>query len=385
MIPENQKLPLSGDRFTVDYLLTGTEGECLKLVDSLRYEQTVEFPPDLVPPGDIRDQIVGRLESFRPSGPGKFTAGISYAVELTGFQFVQFLNVIFGNCSLFPGVRITGLELPESLLSGFEGPRFGRKGLREMFGAQGRPLLTTAIKPQGMSPRELADQTYQFALGGIDIIKDDHGLCDQPFSPFRERVELCSAAVARANRETGFRSVYMPSVNGPADQVDGWCRFAAQAGAGGLLVSPGLVGWDTLRLIAGSGGPGLPVMCHPTFLGSFVTSPDNGISHGVLFGTLSRLAGADLTVFPNYGGRFSFSREECREIADATAAPLGNLADSFPAPGGGMTSERIPEIVEFYQGEVALLVGGGLHRGEEPLPVRCLAIRKSLEGKSSRG
>ncbi len=380
MIPQNQKLNLSGERFIVDYMLNVSSREVQEFATNICYEQTVEFPADLVPEGDVRDKIVGRILNISKVDEYHQKVVISYAVELTGFQFVQFLNVIFGNCSLLPGVRIVGLTLPDIFLKHFKGPRFGRDGLRKLLKAEGRPLLTTAIKPQGMSSRELADQARQFALGGIDIIKDDHGLCDQEFSPFSERVRLCSEAVLEANAKTGFNSIYIPSISGPADRINEWARFAKEAGAGGLMLSAGLVGWDTLRSVAENDSIALPVISHPTFMGSFVTSPENGISHGILFGTLARMAGADLSVYPNYGGRFSFSREECDEIAAASGMELGTLNSLFPAPGGGMTIERIPEIIEFYKGEVALLVGGGLHRGEGSLKESCLNLRKLVCG-----
>jgi ribulose-bisphosphate carboxylase large chain len=76
-----------------------------------------------------------------------------------------------------------------------------------------------------------------------------------------------------------------------------------------------------------------------------------------------RLSGADISVFPNYGGRFSFSKEECTKIADACRAKLGNIKSIFPSPGGGMTIERIPEISTFFGNDTFLLIGGALHRG----------------------
>ena len=72
----------------------------------------------------------------------------------------------------------------------------------------GRALTCSALKPQGLCPAGLAGIAYELALGGIDFIKDDHGLADQAYSPFAERVEACAGAVRRANRETGFRTHY---------------------------------------------------------------------------------------------------------------------------------------------------------------------------------
>src|SRR5690606_2754524 len=138
-----------------------------------------------------------------PAPEGGFEATISYAVETTGCELTQFLNVVFGNSSIKPGIRVERLDLPPGLLNAFKGPRLGRDGLRALLGVPTRPLLCTALKPMGLSAKALAEFAYRFALGGMDVIKDDHGLANQSFAPFKERVERCAEAVARANRETG--------------------------------------------------------------------------------------------------------------------------------------------------------------------------------------
>lgn len=122
------------------------------------------------------------------------------------------------------------LELPDSLLRAFKGPRFGREGLRDLLNVPDRPLLCTALKPMGLPPEELGNLAYQFALGGIDFIKDDHGMADQDFAPYQERVQRCVETVDRANRETGRRCLYLPNVPGPADRIIGRVLFAKQDG-----------------------------------------------------------------------------------------------------------------------------------------------------------
>jgi ribulose-bisphosphate carboxylase large chain len=357
-------IPVSGGRFKVYYRLFGhgSEASALAAARDIALEQTVEFPEEHIPSEAIRKNIVGRIESVTGEG-GIFEATISYAAETAGGQVPQLLNVLFGNSSLKPDILLSRIELPENMP--FKGPRFGVEGLRRLLGIPDRPLLCTAIKPLGLNARELADLTYRFALGGIDIIKDDHGLADQPFAPFKERVELCSAAVAKANKETGGRSLYFPSITLPFNDFPGMLRFAKQAGAGGFLVSPGIVGFDAMRLIAGNDELNLPVLMHPTFLGGFVTH-QAGISHMALFGQLARIAGADGSIFPNYGGRFAFSREQCAGIAAGCSMPMGSLKRIFPVPGGGMTLDRVSEMLELYGRDVIFLIGGGLfNRGPD--------------------
>lgn len=363
MIPPTT-LTVGGSRFRATYAIVGTPGEVADKAERIGVEQTIEFPADLVADDDIRRHVIGRVESVVATGPATCDAVISYAVETTGAELPQLLNVLFGNCSLYPGVRLAGLDLPPDLLGRFRGPRFGVPGLRALLGVPARPILTSALKPMGLGPDELAGIAGIMARGGMDVIKDDHGLANQPFAPWEARVRACAAAVRQANAETGRLSLYLPSLNGPADELFERARIAKDAGAGGLLVLPGLAGLDTMRALAEDDDLALPIMGHPAFMGSFVIHEDAGIEHGVLFGTLFRLAGADMAVFPSYGGRFAFSREACASIAGACRAPLEALAPIFPTPGGGMTLARVAEIEAFYGPDTALLVGGDLHRGD---------------------
>jgi len=370
-------LNVSGERIHAVYEFTGDIGEARHRAEALVVEQTIEFPADLVPDDDIRDEIIGRIESFDEVGPDKARVEVSYAVETTGFEFPQLLNVLFGNSSLLPDVRLVDVTLPLSLGERFDGPRFGLAGLREMLDAQDRPLLATALKPMGFSPERFAEMTYELAVGGVDLIKDDHSLANQPFATFEARVRACSDAVRRANAETGGRSVYLPSVNAPHAEIDERVEFAVQAGSGGLLVLPGITGFDHMRDLAARDDVALPIMVHPAFLGGFVSSTNGGIAHGTLFGTLMRFAGADMSIFPNYGGRFSFSPEACTDIATACLTPIDRFAPIGPAPGGGMTMDRIPEILDFYGNDVVLLIGGDLHRGDN-LRTTAAAFRRAI-------
>jgi ribulose-bisphosphate carboxylase large chain len=368
----------SSERFSVTYRLSGKEKEARARAEDICIEQTVEFPADEVPEGIIRDHIFGRIETFEPWGADSFRAVISYALEIVAGELTQFLNVIFGNSSIKPGIRVEHLDLPDSLLQSFKGPRYGRDGLRSLLGIPQRPLLSTAIKPMGLSSEELADLAYQFTRGGMDIIKDDHSLCNQSCSPFEERVERCAEAVQRASMETGQRTIYVVNITAPHSEVMKRARMAKAAGAGGLMVAPGLIGFDLMRELADDDTIALPILTHPALQGSFVTG-SNGMSHGVIFGQLARLAGADATIFPNFGGRFSFSREDCREIAKATAEPMGHLRSIFPAPGGGMGLDRIPEMLETYGRDLIFLIGGGLFKHGPDLIENCGNFRKMVD------
>jgi ribulose-bisphosphate carboxylase large chain len=357
----------SGDRFIVTYELTGDQNLAQTKAESICVEQTIEFPVDLVTSENIKKHVIGRLENLKKVGEDYYRAEISYAVEITGFEIVQLLNVLFGNTSIKPGIKVVSLELPESMQRAFQGPRYGPDGLRHLLNVPSRPLLCAAVKPMGLSAHELANIAHDYAMGGVDLIKEDHGLANQSFSPFEERVKQCAEAVAEANQKTGNNSIYLPNIPGPTMDVLERAYYAKQNGAGGLLVAPGLLGFDVMRALADDDDLALPIMCHPAMLGSFTAGSYHGFSHYLLYGYLPRLAGADMVIFPVFGGRFSFSEDECEEIVDGCSVDLGPIKPAFPAPGGGLRIDQVPEMIEFFGSDVVFLIGGNLSRGGTPL------------------
>lgn len=378
-------LELSGERILATYHVAGGRARAEAVLTQLVVEQTIEFPVELVPDDDIRRHLVGQVVASEDLDDGVVAATVSYAVELAGDQLPQLTNVLFGNISLVPGVRLVDVVLPAALLDHFRGPRLGLEGLRRRFAPAGGPLLATALKPMGTPVGRLADIAYDLARSGLHLIKDDHSFATQPFATFRERVPVLAAAVRRANEDRGADGArYLPALNLPAHELRAGLEFALEAGAGGVLILPGLVGHDTMRWLAETAPDDTVIMAHPAVLGSHVTDPRAGIAHGVLLGTFARLAGADLSIFPNHGGRFSFSPETCREIADACRAPLAGLRTCAPTPGGGMSVARVGEMVRFYGPEVCLLIGGDLYRGDVPTQVTRLigAIADAVEEAS---
>ncbi len=376
-IKDPKPLDLSGERLAATYRIQADdEAAALGRAHTICLEQTVEFPAALIPNDAIRQQIVGTVAHLATADQGGWEVVIRYPVEAAGGELTQLINLLFGNISLQPGVRLLDFSLPESVLAEVRGPRFGVDGLRDLLDVHGRPLLCTALKPMGLSAPALADLAYELALGGIDLIKDDHGLANQPFSPFQERIEHCAEAVRRANQATGRRSLYLPNVTASAMDILERAVAARDAGAGGLLFCPGLAGLDAMRMLADDDDLGLPILSHPAFLGGLAVDARTGLSHRVLYGRLNRLAGADAAIFPHFGGRFAYSEAECRDIVDGCSDAMGQLAPIFPVPAGGMTLERVPELRRFYGADSVLLIGGDLHAGDGGLVARAGRFRE---------
>src|SRR5215212_1807422 len=100
------------------------------------------------------------------------------------------------------------------------------------------------------------------------------------------------------------------------------------------MISPMIVGLPLLFQLA-SAAEGLPILAHPALAGVL------RVEEPVLFGKLFRWYGADAVIFPHAGGRFSYSRETCRRLAEALRSPSVLARPAFPMPAGGIRVDQV--------------------------------------------
>jgi ribulose-bisphosphate carboxylase large chain len=326
---------------------------------ALAVEQSVEMPLTAISDDFVRTEIVGRVESICEVEPGMFQVGLSLALEIIGDDPGQLLNMLFGNSSLHDDIVLWDVELPPALMSSLGGPRHGVQVLRERVGAKARALTCSALKPQGLPASALAGLAARFAQGGIDYIKDDHGLADQAYSPFAERVKAVARRLGSLIRD-GAPVRYAPSLSGDLAAMQRQLACAADEGIDTVLIAPMIAGLANFHRLV-KDHPGVLFIAHPSMAGAARIAPP------CLLGKLFRVMGADAVVFPNYGGRFGYSPETCRALAQAALANHDKVRPCMPVPAGGMTRDRVSEMLEFYGPDVMLLIGGNLLEAREHL------------------
>ena len=367
---------LTGRRFEVRYRIRAASLDAAReAASALALEQSVEVPLEAVFDQGVRDHIVGRVISVEPSTEGRFDVRVALATDTTGDDVAQTVNMLFGNSSLLDHVELVDAELPESLVRACGGPRFGIEGLRRLTGATDRALTCAALKPQGLPVEELARLCHTFAANGIDIIKDDHGISDQHYSPFLERVRACKREIERAANETGRRALYAPSLVGSPKALYERAKILRDEGVGAALVAPVLVGLPVFRELVAEHLQ-MPVLAHPAYAGAARVAPP------FLLGRLFRLLGADAVIYPHFGGRFAYSEATCRDIAQTARSAWDGLSASLPVPAGGMSVERVRELVGFYGRDVMLLIGGSLLRSGAQLPERTREFVRNVAAAS---
>jgi ribulose-bisphosphate carboxylase large chain len=366
------------DRIEVTYRIRPAPGDMPDAyARRLAREQTVELP-DGTYPARLERIIVGAVESVTDAGAGLWDVVITYASWLAD-GVPQLLNLAFGNASLLGTVQLRDIHVPDGFARGVTGPQFGVAGLRRLIDRTG-PILLSAAKPIGLDSQELATRCAALARGGIDLIKDDHGLSNQHSAPFDDRVARCVDAVEQANRETDGRSLFLPNVTAPLDEMRERVERARALGCRAVVVSPFLTGLDTVRWLAHTGK--VAVVTHPAF-GAATSVPGQGVAPRFLFGSVLRLLGADGAIVIGAEGRFPVAESEVRDIVEVLKEERGSVFPTLPILGGGVDVALAPRWAAEYGPDIGLLVGSSLYeQGDLEAAARRLvsAVRQETGG-----
>jgi ribulose-bisphosphate carboxylase large chain len=86
---------------------------------------------------------------------------------------------------------------------------------------------------------------------------------------------------------------------------------------------------------------------HPSMGGAARIAPE------LLIGKLFPALGCGAVIFPVYGGRFGYSQATCREL-------VNNAKPALAVPAGGITLDRVTELLDFHGPDTMLLIGGSL-------------------------
>ena len=351
----------------VTYRVSAPRDELDAIARALALEQSVEVAAEVVTDPFVARDIMGRVGAIHAGREGAHRVVIRLATATTAFDAAQTLNMLFGNSSLHTHIELIDVAFPPDFLARFPGPRHGVDGIRERLQVAHRPLTCAALKPQGLSIEALATLCHTLAVNGIDIVKDDHGLADQSYSPFAQRVAACQRAMLRAQRDTGRTCLYAPSLVGAPGALAKQARIAREEGTGAVLIAPALIGMPVFHELVAT-QVDVPVIAHPAYAGATRTAPP------LILGKLFRWLGADAVIFPNFGGRFAYSREQCAGIATLARIDWASYRRTLPVPAGGLSVERAAELVGFYGADVMLLIGGSLLAAGDQLPARTRAF-----------
>ena len=374
----NSRVPDGAEFLTAVYEIDGPASTAQIMAERICFDQTIEAETGLLP-HVLQSEIVGQVQNLHQSAEGRYEATIRFRGELLNGDCADLLNVLFGTSSLRGNVRLLSFSMTDGLLSSWQGPRFGLERIRQLLAMGNRPLLCGVLKPLRRSARELAELAAQLVEGEMGLIKDDQSLLDQSWSPFEERVSRCAEAIGDRSRRRGRPCLYFAHVSGAYETMRKRAARAKALGATGLLISPGLTGFDAMRSLSSDESLNLPILSHPALLGASVGSERGGVAPGVLYGLLPRLAGADLTIYPAFGAGYSISQQDCLSIAQRCRKSWGALHPTMPAVGGRIGPGRLSELRSVLGSDVAFIVGSRIQKDPEGIPAELRAFHRAMQ------
>ncbi|KQC03310.1 MAG: ribulose 1,5-bisphosphate carboxylase [Methanoculleus sp. SDB] len=326
-------------------------------------------------------RLDGSVESVEPSGEGYVTR-IHYPAEIfEAGNIPQYLSVVAGNLfglGRLEAVRLLDIEFPDGLVP-FRGPKFGIQGVRRLIGTKQRPHVGTIIKPKvGLTPEDTARVAYQAAIGGVDFIKDDETLTNQPFCPIAERVPAVMAALDEARSETGRQVLYAVNVSARADQIAARALEAIELGANTIMVDVITAGFSALQALAEEPAIKVPVHVHRTMHAAMTRNPHHGIAMRPI-ARLVRMLGGDQLHTGTVGGKMGHDTAALVEDNRALTCAYFGMKSSFPVASGGLHPGKVYGELQALGTDIVLQAGGGIHGHPDGTAAGARAMRQAVD------
>ena len=289
---------------------------------------------------------------------------IAYPAELfEPGNMANILSSIAGNVfglDALKRLRLNDVRFPAGLVKGFQGPKFGIDGVRELLRIEGRPLVGTIIKPKlGLKTSDHAEVAYEAWVGGCDIVKDDENLSSQAFNPFDERVAETLEMRDWAESETGERKAYMVNISAETEEMLRRAEIVKAQGGRYAMVDIITCGFSALQTLR-KHDLGLVIHAHRAGHAAFTRSDSHGINMKVI-AKVARIIGVDQLHVGTAVGKMSETREEVLENVEALKRPMHGLKRVLPVASGGLHPGLVPELIELFGTDFVIQAGGGIH------------------------
>ncbi|WGI17186.1 RuBisCO large subunit C-terminal-like domain-containing protein [Methanonatronarchaeum sp. AMET-Sl] len=292
----------------------------------------------------------------------------------------QILSIVAGNLfglSEIDNVRLQDITLPKKLFKSYEGPKYTIDELKEFVGAKNRPLVGTIVKPKvGLSPTETAEVSYEAAVGGVDLIKDDETLTNQEFCPIEDRVINVMEMLDKARDETGSNTFYAVNITADSNQVVERAVKAVENGANMVMIDVITTGFSALRMV--SEAVDVPVHVHRTMHAAMTRNPKHGISM-LPISKLVRLCGGTQLHTGSYHGKMHGDIKEIDACRDALKDNWHGLNNVLPVASGGIHPELVKDNLDGYGMNCLVQAGGGIHGHPDGTKAGAKAMRQAID------
>ena len=323
---------------------------------------------------------------------------VAYPIELFELGSVpQLMSSVAGNIfgmKALASLRLEDISLPEEYLKHFRGPQFGVEGVfgRIFKMKKRRPLLAHVPKPKvGMTTEEHADVARQAWLGGVDLLKDDENLTDQPFNRFDARMKLMFKYRDYAERKTGEKKSYLANITAETNEMIRRAKLVKSLGGEYVMVDILTAGWSALQTIRNECEElGLAIHAHRAFHAAFTRNPNQGMSM-LLVAKLVRLIGVDQMHIGTVVGKLAGSRREVTDLdTEMTTAKIKQHLDvltedwhsikpAVPVSSGGLHPGLVPYVMKMLGKDIVVQAGGGIDGHPNGVMAGAKAMRAAID------
>ncbi len=328
-----------------------------------------------------------------------------------GGNLSQILASIAGNVfgmKAVKSLRLEDIKFTEKLIRSFDGPKFGRDGIRRFMKVSKRPMMLSVAKPKvGMTAQEHTEVGRQIWEGGLDLLKDDENLTNQFFNPFQRRVVACLKVRDRIERQTGEKKSYLINITGPTvKEMEKRAKFiAANSGEFAMIdiVTSGWAAVNSMREICGD--LGLALHAHRAMHGAMTRDKYQGISMNVI-AKCARLVGVDILHIGTANvGKLVGSAQEVLEIEEEITTECEHhlhhqlhhtlvkahpelhtleqdwckIKSVFPCSSGGLHPFIVDKVMNKLGINIMLQIGGGIHGHPSGSYAGAKAMREAVE------
>lgn len=363
----------------------------LRTIEPLGYEE--------VTPRDV--QKLGHV-SYRNYG-GEVTLSLpshicSTREGLTQLVLLATSGAEYGYTSEF---WVDDMELPQSVLDWFPGPRLGVQGVRNILNVQERPLLGFIVKPRHSTRLSKVLDACRAALdGGVDLLVDDLLMTDPEGElSFEQRVPAICRLILEYNRRlspTQSRAAYLPNISASFPEALKYLTMAHRHGALGVLVDCFTMGFGNVKSLVDQAA----AMDHSTrdplaFFatnmgsGSMGRNPDEELPQNdartylrtgfseLLTAKFSRLAGCD-GVHTGTMGSECYEVREYASTPDMLKTPLGLAMPSFAIAEGDLQLTNVGDNVRSVGQDLIIETSSGIANHPKGIRAGARAFRSVI-------
>lgn len=362
-----QQLHSPEDSVVATYYIE-TKGDLAQVAKELVVLETTAPWVAATEPTDLYLRAVGEVLEVKQTGAGRGYISLLYPIVNMDLEESAFpclwLSMIGGPTfalASYEKSRLVDFSIPKAMMDKFPGPAFGIAGTRQLTGLTNDELLVgTIVKPTaGLTPEEVADFAYEAALGGICFIKDDEKMMNPPYCPLGRRVKLVSAALRRAEAETGRKVLYAAHITTTPDRIIARALEALENGATALMVNFFAAGLSALQLLRQHPGINVPIYAHCGGREALGRATGQGIAASVI-AKMVRLLGGDYFRAGMHASYLVDTMEDIETMHEGATGSWCPLNPMLPAVSGGLNPKTIGVNVSRLGRDNLFLAGTGI-------------------------